>query len=72
MMRIMFCFSLAIFAILPTLFAIMDDELYVYVDDNADLSTSTHASTSTNAVMTQQIDTSTTASTQSPDCNCGK
>ena len=34
MLRIMFCFSLAIFSILPTLLAIMDDDLYVYVDDD--------------------------------------
>ena len=34
MMRTMFCFSLGIFAILPTLFAIMDDDQYVYIDDN--------------------------------------
>ena len=34
MMRIMFCMSVAIFAILPPLFAIMDDDEYVYVDDD--------------------------------------
>ena len=34
MMRIMFCMSVAIFAILPPLFAIMDDGEYVYVDDD--------------------------------------
>ena len=30
----MFCMSVAIFAILPTLFAIMDDDQYVYIDDD--------------------------------------
>ena len=34
MMRISFCFSLAIFALLPNLLAIMDDSEYVYIDDN--------------------------------------
>ena len=34
MMRIMFCMSIAIIAILPPLFAIMDDDEYVYVDDD--------------------------------------
>ena len=37
MMRIMFCMSIAIFAILPPLFAIMDDDEYVYVDDDVSL-----------------------------------
>ena len=30
----MFCMSVAIFAVLPPLFAIMDDTEYVYVDDD--------------------------------------
>ena len=34
MLRISFCFSLAIFALLPNLLAIMDDSEYVYVDEN--------------------------------------
>ena len=34
MLRIMFCLSIALFSILPTLLAIMDDDLYVYVDDD--------------------------------------
>ena len=34
MIRISFCVSLAIFALLPNLLAIMDDTEYVYVDDD--------------------------------------
>ena len=34
MIRITFCVSLAIVALLPNLLAIMDDNEYVYVDDD--------------------------------------
>ena len=37
MIRIMFCMSVAILAILPPLFAIMDDDQYVYIDDDVRL-----------------------------------
>ena len=37
MLRISFCVSLVILALLPNLFAIMDDDHYVYVDDDVSI-----------------------------------
>ena len=37
MMRISFCVSLVVLALLPNLFAIMDDDQYVYVDDDVSI-----------------------------------
>ena len=37
MLRISFCVSLVVLALLPNLFAIMDDDHYVYVDDDVRL-----------------------------------
>ena len=38
MTRKLFCVSLAIFALLPTLFAFLDDDTYQYIADVSDLS----------------------------------
>ena len=72
----MFCLSIALFSILPTLFAIMDDDLYVYVDDDV----SFEHTESILSVLTDHIkaEPSTQAITPSPEtpptnsnCHCG-
>ena len=79
MIRISFCISLAIFALLPNLLAIMDDDHYVYVDDdvssvqNREFSTnhSFKADMTTTEGLSEPVNAPTPA-TQRSDCQCGE